>query len=139
MKELLAVGDEISFVRRGSNPPEDVRELYRMIVVNYGLPTDQFLDMAEQVIARQLREQRHPMPVEYAVRTLVPAISALDPANLQCLRMQQWIEWTKDLHLEHIGEDIVSVVQAKIEPLRKALPEPKTLTSVSVQNYTPTV
>ena len=139
IEELLAVGDETTFVRRGSNPPEDVRGLYTTVVVNYGLPKHQFLDMAEQVIARQLREQRHPMPVEYAVRILAPAITSLDTAVLQRLPIQQWLEWTKDLHLEHIGEEIASGVKAKLESLGKPLPESRALNSVLIQNYAPTV
>ena len=136
MEEFLTVGDETTFVRRGSNPPENVRELYTTIVMNYGLPKHQFLEMAEQVITRQLQQQKHPMPVEYAIRTLAPAIPTLDPTVLQRLPTHQWLEWAKDLHLEHICEEIASGVKSKLGFLGKALPEPRALTSASIRNET---
>lgn len=76
------------------------------------------------------------MPVEYAIRTLAPAIPTLEPTVLRRLAMHQWLEWAKDLHLEHICEEIVSGVKSKLGFLGKALPEPRALTSASIRNET---
>jgi hypothetical protein len=125
IEELLTVGDETTFVRRGSEPAENMRERYTTIVVNYGMAKHQFIDMAEQVIIRQLKEQKHPIPVEYAVRTLAPAIKTLNPALLQRLPVEQWFEWTKALQLETIGEEILSGVKATLACVGEGLHAPR--------------
>jgi hypothetical protein len=139
IEELLTVGDETTFVRRGSEPAENMRERYTTIVVNYGMAKHQFIDMAEQVITRQLKEQKHPMPVEYAVRTLAPAIKTLNPALLQRLPVKQWLEWTKALQLEAIGEEILSGVKATLASVGEELHAPRDLTSEWTPNAAPTL
>jgi hypothetical protein len=139
IEELLTVGDETTFVRRGSEPAENMRERYTTIVVNYGMAKHQFIDMAEQVIIRQLKEQKHPIPVEYAVRTLAPAIKTLNPALLQRLPAEQWFEWTKALQLETIREEILSGVKATLASVGEGLHAPRDSISEWIQNAAPTL
>jgi hypothetical protein len=61
--EILIVGKEATFVRRGAKIPEDIKDLHNMFVENCRLLRVQFLAAAEVIIERQLREQQHLMPI----------------------------------------------------------------------------
>lgn len=139
IEELFTVGDETAFVRRGSNTPEDIRKLYTTVIVEYGMAKHQFIDMAEQVITRRVKEQKHPMPVEYAVRILASAIPTLNPALLQRLPVQQWLDWTKDLRLENVGEEIATGVKERLSSGGEELHAPRDLTSEWIQNAAPSL
>lgn len=137
LQEILTVGRETIFVRLGSNTPVNVRELYETMVVKSRLPTHQFLESAEVVIERQLKEQKHSMPVEYAIVTLAPAISTLEPHLLQRLHVDQWAEWTERLSLGHIGELIVSSTKERLDSLGMKLYAPISATPRGVYEGSP--
>lgn len=137
LQEILALGKETTFVRLGSNSPVNVRELYETMVVKFHLPIHQFLESAEVVIERQLMEQKHCMPLEYAIATLAPAISTLEPHLLQRLHVEQWAEWTERLGLGHIGELIVSRAKARLESLDLKLYAPISATPRGVYEGSP--
>lgn len=93
--------------------------------------------MAEQIITRQLKEQKHPMPVEYAIWTLAPAMLTLSPGLLRRLPVQQWLEWTKGLALENVGEEIVSGVKARLASVGEELSDTGASTSEWIRNTAP--
>jgi hypothetical protein len=54
--EILEVGKETDFIRRGAVPAENVHQLFDTLV-SHGMPMFQCLDMVAQVIERQLKER----------------------------------------------------------------------------------
>jgi hypothetical protein len=114
--EILIVGKETTFVRRGAKIPEDIKDLHNMFVENCRLPRVQFLAAAEVIIERQLREQQHLMPIDYALRTLAPAISGLHSEILRALPLESLSEGTESIGLEHIGRELVSGVHWQLHP-----------------------
>ena len=118
LEEILIVGKETTFVRQGAGTAEDIQGLHDMFVEKCNLPKVHFLEAAEAVIERQLREQQHPMPVEYALRTLAPVIPRLHCFVSQFPPVDDWSARTKRIGLEYIGREIVSAGQEQTVSMR---------------------
>lgn len=117
IEEILTVGKENDFIQRGPGSGENVQELYRMFV-KHKLSTYSCVQSMGVVIENQPKEQNHPMPLEFALRTMAPAIPRLDLAVLQSLPLRDWLHWSKDIGLGQIGEEIAAAVRERLASLR---------------------
>jgi hypothetical protein len=100
--EILEVGKETDFIRRGAVPAENVHHLFDTLV-SHGMPMFQCLDMVAQVIERQLKERDHPIPAEFALVTTSKAIPQVDHTVLRAMPLESWSEWLRSIGLSCLG------------------------------------
>lgn len=112
--EVRRLGQVTDFVRIGTVPVQSTRSLYEMSK-SLKLPMFWCLEAMEHVIEGQLKERDHPMPVEFALNTLAPAIPKLNPAILRRLPLKIWSEWFEASRLEPIFEKLEADVTKQLE------------------------
>jgi hypothetical protein len=120
--EILEVGKETDFTRRGALPAENVHHLFDT-VVSHGMAMFQCLDMVAQVIKRQLKERDHPIPVECALVTISKAMPQLNHTVLRVMPLEKWSGWLHSIGISDLGNIVTERVS---EALASATAPPST-------------
>jgi hypothetical protein len=84
VQEVLLLAEESDFANRRTNNGDTLQKLFATHE-GYGLRLSVTLETITLAIGKQIKQRGHQMPIEYAIRTILPVIPKLGHATLKLL------------------------------------------------------
>jgi hypothetical protein len=96
-----------------------------------GFPLEVSLSNMALAIRNHIEQRGHPMPLEYAIKTVAPVIPRLSHGILEQLPLHRWSQLFQEVGLEQIGEQLAADVDRQILPQQGPVtPTPRAPSSV---------
>ena len=113
VQEILMVAEESDFVNRLNNKGDTLHKLFATHE-GYGLRSSLTLETITLAIGKQIKQRGHQMPLEYAIRMVVPVVPKLGHATLKLLSIPKRSTCFTEVGLEQLGEQLASEVNAQL-------------------------